>query len=182
MPPRRNPLDADIIAPRQGATHRFHLTASGVSVVLDVTDGRSPAIVHWGTSLGEPGALGADGLDALCTAAVDAVPPNAVDVPVRVGIIPQQADGWIGRPGLTGTRPDGSGWAPRLITESITLNALPVTAAHVETGAGHLRFDLADDELGLSVALEVELLETGLLRTRAAVTNTAEAPYGLEEL
>ena len=30
-----------------------HLTAGGVSVVLDLTGGRLPAIVHWGAALGD---------------------------------------------------------------------------------------------------------------------------------
>ncbi|MFC7457311.1 alpha-galactosidase [Brachybacterium sp. GCM10030267] len=206
MSPRRTPVDTAVTAPRAGATHRVHLTAAGVSLVLDVTDGRIPAIVHWGAALGasggdgptgtarepgtagEPGpssrpaALGAAALDALCEAAVDVVPNNAVDVPVRLGIIPQQCDGWIGRPGLTGSRADGSGWAPRLVTRSLHLEGRPLTAPHVETGPARLRVDLADEDLGLAVALDIELLESGLLRLRAALTNTLETPYDLDEL
>ncbi|WP_422116737.1 alpha-galactosidase [Brachybacterium sp. UNK5269] len=179
MSPHRIPVDPAVLAPSPGATHRIHLSAAGVSVVLDVTDGRLPAIAHWGAALG---ALGPEGLDAVCEAAVEPVANNAVDVPVRIGIIPQQSDGWIGRPGLSGSRPDGSGWAPRLHTRTLALNELPVTAAHVETGAGTLRCDLADEQLGLAVALEVELLASGLLRMRAALTNTGETPYALDEL
>ncbi|MGP9744076.1 alpha-galactosidase [Brachybacterium sp. AOP29-B2-41] len=173
------PADHPVLAPRPGATHRLHLTASGVSVVLDVTDGRAPTIAHWGAALGE---LGEAGLDAVCESAVDVVPQNAVDVPVRIGIIPQQSDGWIGRPGLSGSRPDGSGWNPRLITESIALGGTPITAAHFETGAGTVRFVLTDALLGLALRLEVELLPSGLLRMRATLTNTAETPYSLAEL
>ena len=58
MSPRRIPIDHPVLTPRPGATHRLHLTASDVSVVLDVTEGRTPAIAHWGAALGE---LGADG-------------------------------------------------------------------------------------------------------------------------
>src|SRR5699024_12470040 len=87
-------------------------SASGVSVVLDVTDGRAPAITYWGAALG---VLDAAGLEAVCESAVDVVPQNAVDVPVRIGIIPQQADGWIGRPGRSGARTEGCGWSPRLV-------------------------------------------------------------------
>lgn len=173
------PADHPVLAPRPGATHRLHLTASGVSVVLDVTDGRAPTIAHWGAALGE---LGEAGLDAVCESAVDVVPQNAVDFPVRIGIIPQQSDGWIGRPGLSGSRPDGSGWNPRLITESIALGGTPITAAHFETGAGTVRFVLTDALLGLALRLEVELLPSGLLRMRATLTNTAKTPYSLAEL
>lgn len=168
-----------VLAPRPGATHRVHLCAAGVSVVVDVTDGRAPAIVHWGAALGT---LGGEGLDAVCEAAVDVVVQNAVDVPVRVGILPQAADGWIGRPGLSGAREDGSAWSPRLVTEAITLDDQPLEVPHAESGPGLLRFDLADVEEGLEIALDVELLASGLLRQRAVLTNTAASPYLLDEL
>lgn len=182
MTPRPTPgsaAESAVTAPAPGATQRLHLAAAGVSVVLDVTEGRIPALLHWGADLGM---LGAAGLDAVCTASIEPVPHNAVDVPVRVGILPQQSDGWIGRQGLTGSRPDGSGWAPRLATQSISVDGTPLRAAHAETGAALVRFELADEELGLAVALEVELLPTGLLRQRATLTNTAASPYALEEL
>jgi alpha-galactosidase len=179
MSPRRIPVDTTVTAPRPGATQRLHLSAAGVSVVLDVTDGRIPAIAHWGAALGT---LGRAGLDAVCEAAVDAVPQNGVDVPVRIGLLPQQSDGWIGRPGLTGARPDGSGWATRLVTQGIELDELPMTAAHAETGAARVRFALADETQQLTVALDVELLPTGLLRLRAVLTNTGRTPYALDEL
>lgn len=179
MSPRRLPVDTTVTAPHPGATQRLHLSTAGVSVVLDITDGRIPAIAHWGATLGE---LGADGLDAVCEAAVDPVPQNGVDVPVRIGLLPQQSDGWIGRPGLSGARPDGSGWVTRLATEAITLDGAPLTAPHTETGPAEVRFSLADAEQGLEVGIELELLPSGLLRLRAALTNTGTAPYALDEL
>ncbi|MDN5686158.1 MAG: alpha-galactosidase [Brachybacterium sp.] len=179
MSRNRTPVDTSVVAPRPGATQRLHLSAAGVSVVLDVTDGRSPSLAHWGADLGT---LGPTGLDAACAASIAPVPHNAVDVPVRVGILPQQCDGWIGRPGLTGSRPDGSGWAPRLLTRAVTLDGHSLTAAHTEAGAALVGFDLADEELGLRVGLEVELLPTGLLRQRASLTNSADLPYTLDEL
>ncbi|WP_394215164.1 alpha-galactosidase [Brachybacterium vulturis] len=176
---RRIPVDTTVTAPRPGRTQRLHLRAAGVSVVLDVTDGRIPAVAHWGAELGE---LGAAGLDAVCEATVDPVPQNAVDVPVRIGLLPQQSDGWIGRPGLSGSRPDGSGWVPRLVTDGIELDGHPLTTAHAETGAATVRFALADEEQGLDVGLEVQLLPTGLLRLRATLTNTGASAYSLDEL
>ncbi|WP_114855100.1 alpha-galactosidase [Brachybacterium sp. YJGR34] len=179
MSPRRLPVDHPVTAPRPGATQRLHLSAAGVSVLMDVTDGRAPAIVHWGAALG---VLGDEGIDAACGAAVTPVANNEVDVPSRVGIIPLQSDGWIGRQGLNGARPDGTGWASRLVTRGIAVDGRPLTAAHAESGAAAARFDLADEQQGLEVALDVELLPSGLLRLRAALTNTGGTPYGLDEL
>src|SRR5690625_3987544 len=177
MSPRSTPLNTAVTAPRPGVTSRLHLSASGVSVVLDVTDGRAPAITYWGAALG---VLDAAGLEAVCESAVDVVPQNAVDVPVRIGIIPQQADGWIGRPGLSGARTDGCGWTPRLVTRAITVDGEPLAGSHLETGAALARFDLSDQELGLEVTVEVELLGSGLLRLRAGLTNAGTSPYRLD--
>ena len=179
MSPQPAAPDRDVTVPRPGAAHRVHLAASGVSVLLDVTDGRVPAIAHWGRALG---ALGPEGMDALCEATVPPVPQNLVDVPVRVGLLPQVSDGWLGRPGLAGSRPDGSGWTPRLITRGLRIDGTPPADAHAETGAAHVEIDLEDPEEGLAVLLELELLPTGLLRLRARLTNTGTDPYRLDEL
>ena len=179
MSPQPAAPDRDVTVPRPGAAHRVHLAASGVSVLLDVTDGRVPAIAHWGRALG---ALGPEGMDALCEATVPPVPQNLVDVPVRVGLLPQVSDGWLGRPGLAGSRPDGSGWTPRLITRGLRVDGTPPADAHAETGAAQVEIDLEDPEEGLAVLLELELLPTGLLRLRARLTNTGTDPYRLDEL
>ena len=179
MSPQPAAPDRDVTVPRPGAAHRVHLAASGVSVLLDVTDGRVPAIAHWGRALG---ALGPEGMDALCEATVPPVPQNLVDVPVRVGLLPQVSDGWLGRPGLAGSRPDGSGWTPRLITRGLRVDGTPLADAHAETGAARVEIDLEDPEEGLAVLLELELLPTGLLRLRARLTNTGTDPYRLDEL
>ena len=179
MSPQPAAPDRDVTVPRPGAAHRVHLAASGVSVLLDVTDGRVPAIAHWGRALG---ALGPEGMDALCEATVPPVPQNLVDVPVRVGLLPQVSDGWLGRPGLAGSRPDGSGWTPRLITRGLRVDGTPLADAHAETGAAQVEIDLEDPDEGLAVLLELELLPTGLLRLRARLTNTGTDPYRLDEL
>ena len=179
MSPQPAAPDRDVTVPRPGAAHRVHLAASGVSVLLDVTDGRVPAIAHWGRALG---ALGPEGMDALCEATVPPVPQNLVDVPVRVGLLPQVSDGWLGRPGLAGSRPDGSGWTPRLITRALRIDGTPPADVHAETGAAHVEIDLEDPDEGLAVLLELELLPTGLLRLRARLTNTGTDPYRLDEL
>ena len=179
MSPQPAAPDRDVTVPRPGAAHRVHLAASGVSVLLDVTDGRVPAIAHWGRARG---ALGPEGMDALCEATVPPVPQNLVDVPVRVGLLPQVSDGWLGRPGLAGSRPDGSGWTPRLITRGLRVDGTPLADAHAETGAAQVEIDLEDPEEGLAVLLELELLPTGLLRLRARLTNTGTDPYRLDEL
>ena len=113
-------------------------------------------------------------MPAASAAVTPAISSNGPDVPLRTGILPQSADGWLGRPGLTGSRDDGSGTAPRLtvtgvrITEQGTERALPAgEGTDLETGPALVAVDLADELLGLAVRLDVELLPSGLVRVRA---------------
>jgi len=143
-----------------------HLTAGGVSLVLDCRGDALPAVVHWGAALGP--VTDAE-LDALAAAAVAPVSPNEADVPVRLAVLPEPHRGWTGRPGLSGHR-DGRDWSP-----AFTVTALDVTDTTVTA-------DGADDTAGLSVRVVVEMLSSGLVRTRAAVTNTAEGTYTVDDL
>lgn len=193
-------------------TAQVHLRAGGVSVVLDVSEGRIPLVTHWGADLGE---LSAQDAAQLTEIAASPIPQNAPDVPLRVGLLPQLSDGWLGRPGLAGSRPDGSGWAPRLVTTSVRLTdastgetreastadgagsaepsaaqagaapagaAAPAAPQLLQSGAGTAVFSLFAEEAGLEVELTLELLASGILRTRAAVTNTAALAYALTDL
>ncbi|MFQ6484389.1 alpha-galactosidase [Brachybacterium epidermidis] len=162
-----------------GPTRRIHLSAAGVSVVLDVTGGRIPAILHWGRELGPVTAADAVNLAAVTT---PPVANNAPDIPLRLGILPQNADGWLGTPGVTGSRADGSGFAPRLTCRSVRIDGQELQADFLEVEDGRVTFDLADEAQGLEVGLEVELTAHGLLRTRAQVTNTGSDEYTLASL
>ena len=143
-----------------------HLTAAGVSLVLDCTEGRLPAVVHWGAALGP---LDDAELVALAEADVAPVAQNEVDVPVRLAILPEPHRGWTGRPGLSGHR-DGRDWSP-----AFTVSTLDVTDTSVTVEA-------EDATAGLALRLTVELLTSGLVRTRAAVTNTGAGTYTVDDL
>ena len=85
------------------------LRAEGVSLLIDVTAGQLPAIVHWGADLG-PLELG-DAL-ALIAGGIEPSASNVVDDPVRLALLPEHWTGWVGRPGLSGSR-----GGPGLVTE-----------------------------------------------------------------
>lgn len=183
-----------------------HLTAGGVSLVLDCHDRALPAVVHWGAALGP---LDDAELAALAEADVAPVAPNEADVPVRLAILPEPHRGWTGRPGLSGHR-DGRDWSP-----AFTVTELEVTGAADTAGAADIagaRTDTAgaadaagprtgtagtpapapapatvtahavDATAGLALHLTVEMLPSGLVRTRAAVTNTAAGTYTVDDL
>lgn len=153
------------------------LTANGVSVVLDATGGRLPAIVHWGAPLP---AMGADQAFALIDAAVPVIGSNSQDVPLRVAVLPEHHRGWTGRPGLSGSR-SGREWSPAFRVTSVLMDGVPVRG-YVSGGAANIEYRAVDDEAQLGLSLVVQLLDTGLLRTRATVTNLAEAPYTVDGL
>lgn len=143
-----------------------HLTAGGVSLVLDCRDAALPAVVHWGEALGP---LDADALTALVDADVAPVAQNEMDDPVRVAVLPEPNRGWSGRPGLSGHR-DGHDWSPAFTVRSLDVTDTTVTA------------DAADDTAGLAVRVTIEVLVSGLVRARAAVTNAADGVYTVDDL
>ncbi|HHU40647.1 MAG TPA: alpha-galactosidase [Propionibacterium sp.] len=150
--------------------HRFHLRAGGVSLVLDASDDRLPAVLHWGADLGE---LDAQALDALATATSPTVLPSSPDVPVRVSLVPEASTGWLGRPGLVGSRA-GLDWSPRWTRVAAERS--------VERGGDAVHVRATDPECGLELGLEVELTAQGLVRLRASVTNTGDSDYEVGEL
>ena len=72
------------------------LRSEGVSVVLDVSTGQLPAIVHWGADLG---VLDPADAAALIISNIDPGGPNVVDEPVRLALLPEHWTGLGGSPG-----------------------------------------------------------------------------------
>jgi alpha-galactosidase len=153
------------------------LHSDDVSLVLDASDGRLPEVVHWGAALGH---LYADDLAALVLAGTAPIAPNSPDAPVRVSLVPEGRTGWQGRPGLTGSR-DGRDWSPDWRLTSITVDGEPAPE-RANLGPCAVVYRAEDAGALLALTLEVELLQGGLVRTRASVTNTGDEPYRVDEL
>jgi alpha-galactosidase len=153
------------------------LTADGVTVLVDATGGRLPALLHWGRALPR---LDEAQVDAIRTARIPVVGSNTIDVPLRVAVLPELHAGWLGRPGISGSRA-GRSWSPRFRTTSVRLDGAEVSG-FVQADAGRLEVAAVDEEAGLELLLTIELLPSGLLRSRASITNTADDGYGLDEL
>jgi hypothetical protein len=64
------------------------LRSEGVSLVLDISNGQLPAILHWGADLG---ALELADAEALILSHIDPGAPNVVDGPIRLAILPEHA-------------------------------------------------------------------------------------------
>ncbi|KSW13763.1 alpha-galactosidase [Cellulomonas sp. B6] len=148
----------------------LHLRASGVSLVLDLAAGL-PRVLHWGADLGD---LTRDALAALRLAAGSAPAASSVDGEVVPSVLPEQSTGWLGVPGLTGSR-GGRGWSTAFVVDRATLAPTP--------GGGDLVTVAASDAAaGLHLELVLEVTPQGLVRQRATVTNVGEGTYDVEGL
>jgi alpha-galactosidase len=153
------------------------LTAAGVTVLADVRDGGLPVIAYWGREL--PG-LDAAQAATLVAAGLPVAGTNTVDPPPRVAILPEQHTGWTGRPGLRGSFA-GVGWSPAFRTAAVSVGGAPVTG-FAAAGPATLECRAVDDAGRLELVLVLDMLPSGLLRTRATVRNLAADAYTLDDL
>jgi alpha-galactosidase len=151
----------------------LHLRAAGVSLLLDVADDRLPRVLHWGADLGD---VPDEELAALRAASVPPLSPGSTDAPVPVSVLPEQSLGWLGTPGITGHR-DGADFSV-----AFTVTDLAHTPAPSDTVAHRVDVRAHDAAADLGLRLELELLVSGLVRTRAALTNAGEGHYALGSL
>jgi alpha-galactosidase len=124
-----------------------------------------PCILHWGPDLGD-----LSGPDLVST--VELLHMPGPDEPIWphswASVLPRQTAGWLGRPGLRGSR-RGRDWE---------LTYTSVRHEVVRIDDSELLSSVATDALaGLEVTTELELLTTGLLRVRAHVRNLLDEPY-----
>lgn len=142
----------------------LHLRAAGVSLVLDLTG--LPRVLHWGADLGD---LDDAALTDLRLAARPAPTGFPVDGEVVPAVLPAQADGWLGTPGLTGSRA-GRAWSAAFAVGAPAL-------ARPDDGGAVLVVPAVDPAAGLALELTLELTPQGLVRQRARLTNTGDDVY-----
>ncbi|WIM99119.1 alpha-galactosidase [Actinoplanes oblitus] len=142
----------------------LHLSAAGVSLVLDCRGPGLPSVVHWGAALDDEEITA-----GLMLAAAPQPIGFSVDGAVRVSPVPEQSSGWLGTPGLAGHR-DGRAWATAF------------RVSRIERDAAGVRILATDPEAALDLAIDLELHPSGVLRARAALTSTAPGTYWLEHL
>jgi alpha-galactosidase len=158
------------------------LRTEGVTAVVDLTDGRLPALPYWGADLGE---LSAADVRALARASEFPGAPNIIDDHVRLAVLPEHWTGWLGRPGLSGSR-SGRDWSPKFATTALLVDGEDRsgdgTGLIATDGPTEIEVQAVDDVAGLSLTLTIGLTAGGLLRARAAVTNTGEPGYQVQGL
>ncbi len=153
----------------------IHFESAGVSVIVQTDEGRLPRLIYWGSGLGE---LSDDELAAFVTAVKPPIGHNPNDQVWNVSVLPEFEAGWIGRPGVQGSRA-GKDWSPAFRSVDWA-----IVRGETEDGrrADALVCRARDDEAQLELVVEIELLSTGLLRARAALGNLAEEPFAVEAL
>ena len=97
------------------------LRSEGVSLVLDISAGQLPAIVHWG---GDLETLELADAEAMILSNIDPGGPNVVDEPIRLALLPEHWTGWVGRPGLSGSRA-GRAWSPKFTATEVRIDGNP---------------------------------------------------------
>ena len=143
----------------------LQLRAGGVGLILDCTGDRLPRVLHWGPDLGP---LSVEELEDLRRACEPPLVSGQPDVVVPVSLLPEQSAGWLGTPGLSGHR-SGADFSTRF-----TVTAIAQEHPDDPTVSRRVAFSARDDAAQLSLSLTVEMLDSGLVRLRAAVTNTGE--------
>ncbi len=140
------------------------LRRDGVMVILGSSSTAVPAVLYWGSDLGE---LSDHDLAELRRAAVPAVPHSSVDVPRWFTLAPGGDDAWQGTPALALHR-DGSAQYPRWTGTSIDSSEFGCT------------IDAADPELGIRWSIELSLEVGGSLRVRQHLGNTADSALSVD--
>ncbi|GAA4426611.1 alpha-galactosidase [Georgenia halophila] len=150
----------------------LNLRAAGTSLVLDCAGDGLPRVLHWGTDLGR---LTDEDVAQLRLAQQQSPRPSQTDTPVPLALLAEQSSGWMGTPGLTGHR------AGTDFSTAFTVTAIE----EVDTGpnvATAVTVTATDTDAGIDLALGIELLISGLVRMRAAVTNTGVGVFDLHSL
>lgn len=148
-------------------------------MLLSIAENKLPSVTHWGADLG---ILDIQSAREIAFAARAPVGENTPDDAVRVAVLPEHHTGWVGRPGLVGSR-GGQDWSTRFtITDVVVTQGLSTSAdGLVETGAASVEVTAVDQYAQLTLGILLELSESGVFRVSARVTNNG-ADYALEAL
>jgi alpha-galactosidase len=139
-------------------------------VIIAFAERRLPSIIYWGEDLGE---LTPTELSSIVDVSTPPLASNLIDEQPWLGILPEPSIGWMGTPGLSGSR-DGRAWTTRFVVTS------GVQSSREEVD--ELVIIAEDRDAQLALDLTLELRATGLLRARATVTNHGADSYQLDDL
>ncbi|HEY0259763.1 MAG TPA: alpha-galactosidase [Lacisediminihabitans sp.] len=151
-------------APEPGARaddDLFTLASGGVAVVVRCAPGTLPEVLHWGAS----GAFGS--LSDIAFATSRGVGPSGLDETWPLTVLPAEADGWAGRPGMQG---DVDG----------TILVADWQETSLEASATQLSFEAESRGLALGYHLRIDV--AGLVTVRLTLANLSGCPVRLGAL
>ena len=178
----------------------LHLRSGGTSVILHIAEDSTPQILYWGSDLG---ILSEQDLKEFTAAQVAGLVSGTADIPPILSLVPSQSEGWLGTPGLVGSRggrSQFSAFRPQRVdvtaiadTDGGAMNSTDASGSGSDSvgssggavvGKNGIRADIYcyDDEAGLILSIRLELTASGVLRARASVMNDAQDGYALESL
>jgi alpha-galactosidase len=137
------------------------LQTEGTALVLELTQDGLPVVLHWGADLG---ALTDADLAGLSTAVSRQSAPGTLDAAWQLCVLPQESDGWAGRPGVLLTR-DSSPVFPRWTVTDFT-------ATESGVGPPSLRIRACDSDAGLVVESSITIQSGGVVTVRHVLENT----------
>ena len=133
--------------------------------------GAHQAIVEVGTGVPELVWLGAPitgALETLSAVRNRPIPNASISSIAPATLLPIEADGWVGAPGIEGQRPDGSAWSPRFVLSKADVEPSSI----IVTGI--------DDRCGLAVVTRVALTASGVVTTSVELHNEGDTDYSLQ--
>ncbi|WP_454859882.1 alpha-galactosidase [Promicromonospora soli] len=142
------------------------LRRDGVAVVLAHPEQGLPLVLHWGADLGELAPADLQGLDS---ATSRQTAPGTLDAAWRPSLLPQESDGWAGRPGLLVVA-DGVPLYPRW------------TVDEAERATAELAVTARDTGLGLTLRSHLEIGAGGLVLLWHELTNDGPNPVDVHWL
>jgi alpha-galactosidase len=149
-----------------------HLRRGGVSFILDVAGPQLPRVVHWGAGLGD---VTDDEIAALPGARFVHWSAQTERSPIPVTVSPERSQSWSGWPGLSGHR---GGLASQPLFE------LAGTDVDEQSDRVRLTYRGVDAAAALELTGEIELTDSGVVRTRQTLVNTSATaePYTVVDL
>ena len=167
------------MASASGETSLVHLRRGGTSVLLRLDPDTLPCVLHWGPDLGDlPDSGLAELLPALGMPSID----SPISAQEAVALLPQHSSGWLGRPGLLGSR-EGRAWSVSFdsVTHAVQEAGAPEWGDGPR-GAARVRSVGSDTASELEVTVELELLASGLVRLSAGIRNLGSQVYEVRHL
>ncbi|KRF22492.1 alpha-galactosidase [Phycicoccus sp. Soil802] len=164
-----------------------HLFGGGTSLLLRLHPTSFPSVLHWGPTLAETEtATGAHSAHLTSSDVLSAwaMPPtdSVVSTQEAVSVLPQHSTGWLGRPGILGSR-SGRAWSvlPSHVEHRVD-SAGTIDWPEGPVGAVRVLSVGTDEASELEIHTEIELDAAGLVRLRASVRNNGDDPFDLTHL